>query len=186
MTAVPEVATTLNDLLAQQQALMHSITRVLDNFKKLGKNNYTAAKVRARIANTKNVWTQCLRVHSALLQAIPEAKRSAFDYFKRELFDQAEDIHLATLDYMAECLEELAPTPPLMTANQVPDAAYSHGSSASSFSLSHLPPINILLRKVRRVGDVPRSLHVPHYKQSRSFCVRANAFSVVKPNRASA
>ncbi|XP_024890929.1 uncharacterized protein LOC112466832 [Temnothorax curvispinosus] len=136
MTAVPEVATTTNDLLAQQQALMHSITRALDNFKKLGKNNYTAAKVRARIASTKEVWTQCLRVHSALLQAIPEAKRSTLDYFKNKLFDQAEEIHLTTLDYMAECLEELAPLPPLMTAN-------SHGSSASSFSLSHLPPNNI-------------------------------------------
>ncbi|XP_071575751.1 uncharacterized protein [Temnothorax nylanderi] len=143
MTAVPEVATTMNDLLAEQQALIHSITRALDNFKKLGKNNYTAAMVRARIASTKEVWTQCLRVHSALLQAIPEAKRSTLDYFKNKLFDQADEIHLKTLDYMAECLEELAPMPPLMSANQVPGAACSHGSSASSFSLLHLPPNNI-------------------------------------------
>ncbi|XP_071631892.1 uncharacterized protein [Temnothorax longispinosus] len=143
MTAVPEVSATINDLLAQQQALMHSITRALDNFKKLGRNNYTAAKVRARIASSKEVWTQCLRVHSALLQVIPEAKRSTFEYFQNELFDQAEDIHLTTLDYMAECLEALAPTPPPLTANQAPGAACGHRPSASSFSLAHLPPINI-------------------------------------------
>ncbi|XP_071578643.1 uncharacterized protein [Temnothorax nylanderi] len=143
MTAVPETAAAVNDLLAQQQALMHLITRALVNFKKIGRNNYTAPQVRARIASAKEIWSQCLRVHSSLLQAVPEAKRSALDYFKNGLFDQAEEIHLSTLDYMAEQLEELAPPPQHMASNPGPGAACSHGSSASSFSLSHLPPINI-------------------------------------------
>ncbi|XP_024878250.1 uncharacterized protein LOC112458723 [Temnothorax curvispinosus] len=99
----------MSELLVQQQALLHSISRSLENFKKIGKNNYTAAKIRSRITSLKETWLQCVQVNAQLLQACPEDNRAAFDYFKHHQFDAIEDIYQGTLDYMVECLEEIEP-----------------------------------------------------------------------------
>ncbi|XP_029155164.1 uncharacterized protein LOC114928246 [Nylanderia fulva] len=128
----------MSELISAQQALLHSVARSLDNFKKIGKNNLTSAKVRSRVSTLKETWSQCLQTHTALIHAIPEAKRETMDYFKKQQLDDYEDIYQNTLDYMAECLEAIEPT-----AN----ANSSFGSAVSkrdeSFSLSHLPPILI-------------------------------------------
>lgn len=130
----------MSELCQKQLSLFHSIARSLDNFKKIGKNKYTAAKIRSRVTSLKETWTQCLQNHAALLQAIPEDKRGAVAYFKDQLFDIHEDVYQDTLDYMAECLEDIEPPSDLKQSSR---RASSHGDSISSFSLSHLPPIKI-------------------------------------------
>jgi hypothetical protein len=99
----------MTDLLVKQYSLFYSISRSLENLKKIGKNNYSAAKIRSRMSVLKDTWTQCVQTHSLLLQAIPETKRESFDYFKNYLFDVHEDVYQDTLDYMTECLEEIEP-----------------------------------------------------------------------------
>ncbi|XP_067214160.1 uncharacterized protein [Linepithema humile] len=127
----------MSELLAKQQALFHSISRSLDNFRKVGKNNYTPAKIRSRVSALKETWAQCIETHSSLLQAVPEAKRESVDYFRSQLFDTHEDVYQETLDYMAERLEKIEPPMTSTSAN------HRASESSSAFSLSHLPPISI-------------------------------------------
>jgi hypothetical protein len=127
----------MSDILEKQLALFHSIVRSLDNFKKIGKNNYTPAKIRSRITTVKETWERCIQVHASLNQAVPEAKRETIEYFQKQLFDAHEDVYQSTLDHMTECLEDIEP---LVSANPL---SHRQCESHTAFSLSHLPPINI-------------------------------------------
>lgn len=133
---------TSQELLAKQQSLFHSIARSLDNFKKIGRNNYTGAKIRSRMAALKETWSQCQQVHAALLLGVQGAHREAISYFKEQQYDVHEDSYQATLDHMTECLEEIEPAVSL-NSHISSGPAHARCGSSSSFSLSHLPPITI-------------------------------------------
>jgi len=62
----------MTDLLSKQQLVQRSIERALDNFKKVGRANLTAAKIRFRINALKNNWTQFREEHVLLLTTMPE------------------------------------------------------------------------------------------------------------------
>ena len=129
----------MSEHFVHQQQLQHSIERYLDNFKKIGRNNLTPAKVRSRISQLEKLWTQYSNGHTEVSQRIPEATRSSFTYFRENHFDSTFAAYHNALDHMAEILEELEP---VVSPN-------SHLSStrlpaeASAFSLSHLPPIKL-------------------------------------------
>jgi len=129
----------MSELLAKQQTMLHTIAKALPNFKKLGRNNYTPAKIRSRLGALKDAWAQCVTDHAALMQFYPETKRREVAYFEQKEFDDHEDLYQAALDYMTECLEELEPASP---AAQLASSTYRFADSAS-FSVSHLPPIKI-------------------------------------------
>ncbi|XP_039302764.1 uncharacterized protein LOC120357109 [Solenopsis invicta] len=125
---------------AKHQMNLHSVARALTNFKKVGKNNYSAALIRSRIATLKDNWTLCGEGHAALLTAFPPDKRKDIPYFEDLEFERHEDHFQEALDYMTECLEELEPLP----LNSTPLASHSSRCcSTVDRSLSHLPPINI-------------------------------------------
>jgi len=132
----------MTDLLIKQHSLFHSVARSLENFKKIGKNNYSAAKIRSRMFALKETWTQCIQTHSLLLQAVQETKRESIDYFTNQSFDVHEDIYQETLDYMTECLEEIEPIVNSHSSN------HRKCESASAFSLG----------QVRGLGELSRSL----------------------------
>lgn len=120
--------------------LKRSIERALDNFKKLGKANYTAAKIRSRLSNLKENWGQFRTGHAFLLSVTPAKEKASMDYFREELFENTEDIFATTQDYMTECLEEIEP-------------CVSHNSSfnqsvlrsePNTISSSHMPKIQLL------------------------------------------
>lgn len=54
---------------------------------------------------------QCIQNYAVLLNGILEEKRKDVAYFKDQMFNKYEDVYQDTLDYMAECLEEIK-TPP--------------------------------------------------------------------------
>lgn len=127
------------ELFAIQQRLMRSLERALDNFKKLGRNNYTPAKIRIRMASLKDVWNQIQEMHDRLHIAIPSADRAALEYYREEAFERAEETFQAALDHMAEWLEELEP---VVSANQSLTSAPAR-YDAPTFSSAHLPPIRL-------------------------------------------
>lgn len=128
------------NLFAQQEVSIHSISRSLDNFKKLGKNNYTIAKIQARERSLKETWTTFVRTHAVLLQAVPVGQRESHVYFRDQYLDQIEETYQGTLDYMADCMEDINLT---VRSNQDSQSAGVHNCSGSSLALSNLPPINI-------------------------------------------
>ncbi|XP_039309927.1 uncharacterized protein LOC120358745 [Solenopsis invicta] len=129
----------MEELVAMQQIALQTVAKALSNFKKIGKPNYTPAKIRSRITALKEAWTQCTNRHAALLQVVPADERSKSTYFTQDDYGKHEELYLMALDYMNECLEELEP--PVSTS---PLASSSHHFCAPApVSLQHLPPINI-------------------------------------------
>lgn len=59
----------MNEILQKQMIFQRSIERALENFKKLGRANITAAKIRTRIAALKDNWTHYQNGHALLLAA---------------------------------------------------------------------------------------------------------------------
>ncbi|XP_011879464.1 PREDICTED: uncharacterized protein LOC105568410, partial [Vollenhovia emeryi] len=129
----------MSERMAKQRLLQRSIERAMDNFKKIGRNNLTPAKIRTRIASLKEAWAQYQEGHATLTQVTPAATQATLDYFTQGQFESTEDVFTTTWEYMAELLEEMEPivSPnPSTSASRFP-------SEASAFSLSHLPPIKL-------------------------------------------
>lgn len=126
--------------LEKQLHLLRTVDRALDNFKKIGRNNLTPAKIRNRMTALKEIWTQIQSEHLALKHIIPAANQPLVEYFKENQYETYEEIYQNTCDYMAECLEEIDP---YVSPNQSFDQGHQHLISTSSFSLSHLPPIKL-------------------------------------------
>ncbi|XP_029165367.1 uncharacterized protein LOC114936359 [Nylanderia fulva] len=129
----------MEEALANQQTACYSVARALDNFKKIGRSNLTAAKIRSRMTSLQDTWTQCVRNHATLLQLVPDEKQFSIHYFKKETFAFHEDLYQAAMDYMNECLEELVPVVSRETSF---NASFAHTDSAS-LSVKHLPPIKL-------------------------------------------
>ncbi|XP_070162567.1 uncharacterized protein [Polyergus mexicanus] len=122
-----------------QQQLQYTIDRYLENFKKIGRNNLTPAKMRSRISQLEKYWNQFFNGHTDLAQRIPEATRSSFAYFKDKQFDSTSAAYQTAMDHMAEILEEMEP---VVSPHPSLSSTRLH-ADASAFSLSHLPPIKL-------------------------------------------
>ncbi|KMQ89514.1 hypothetical protein RF55_10851 [Lasius niger] len=99
----------MSEALAKQMLLQRSIERSLDNFKKIGRNNLTAAKIRSRISSLKDLWNPYQEGHAILIKTTPTSAKATLEYFKDEQFEATEDVYNTTMDFMADCLEELEP-----------------------------------------------------------------------------
>ena len=132
----------MNDLLAEQSELLRMIARTSENFRKFGKNNYTAARIHSRIATVKETWTKCIRGHAILCSKVPEKDRASHPYFQQNQLEVYEEHYHAALDLMQEWLEELEP---LVSQHSTSSSDSLHGSSHASpaLSLRHLPPIKL-------------------------------------------
>jgi len=115
-----------------------SSSRALDNFKKIRRSNYTVAKIRSRMTSFKDTWNQCLQSHAAVFQAYLSTRREKIEYFQENQLDIHADLYQITMDYMAECLEELEQS---VSPNQ--SLNNSTHSDNSSLSLRHLPAIQL-------------------------------------------
>lgn len=130
----------MTEVLDKQQQLLRTVDRALDNFKKIGKSNLTPAKMRNRIGALKEVWAQIQNGDFTLRNSISAANRQSLKYFKEDHYEVYEEIYLTTLNYMAECLEEVDP---YVSPNQSYEQERQPTGTTSAFSLSHLPPIKL-------------------------------------------
>ena len=92
----------MNEDIVQQEALFRIVHRALTNFKKYGQPNYTAAKIRARIASLKETWNKCIVGHAALLSTYSREQRATIDYFKTDKLEEHEDDYQIAQDLMHE------------------------------------------------------------------------------------
>ncbi|XP_070527376.1 uncharacterized protein [Cardiocondyla obscurior] len=99
----------MGDLLIGQGVTRRSIERTLINFKKLGRDNITAAKVRSRIASLQESWTRFQDAHVQLLRSTPEQDLQKLDYFRNQEFEATEEAYQTTRDALTDFLEEMEP-----------------------------------------------------------------------------
>ncbi|XP_071576355.1 uncharacterized protein [Temnothorax nylanderi] len=124
----------------EQRARFRSVANALDNFKKFGRNNYTAAKIHSRISSLKETWTKCVQGHALLLHAHPHGK-SEHPYFNDDQLEAHEEIYQSTLDFMTDWLEELEPC--VSPNRSLEHSSFFHRPDPTSLSLKHLPPIQM-------------------------------------------
>lgn len=129
----------MTDALDTQQQRMRTVERALVNLRKVGKPNLTAAKIRSRITQLKDTWTQIESAHVALKRTISATSQASLDYFRENHYEKCEEVYLDALNEMAERLEELEP---YVSPNQSFVGQPRTGLS-SVISLSHLPPISL-------------------------------------------
>ncbi|XP_011883991.1 PREDICTED: uncharacterized protein LOC105571130 [Vollenhovia emeryi] len=131
----------MSEQFIKQTELLRVLSRSADNFKKVGRNNYTAAKVRSRIASVKETWNHCLHGHAVLLSLVPQKDRAQFEYFQEDQLKNHEEIYQATLDLMNEWLEEIEP--PVSPHHSTALNQSIPRNETSALSLQHLPPIKL-------------------------------------------
>ncbi|XP_070518860.1 uncharacterized protein [Cardiocondyla obscurior] len=126
-------------LLARQLFVQRSITRALDNVRKLGKANFTAAKLRSRLDTLHENWTQFQEGHLRLLEGTTEVEREEIDYFRDQNFEVTEEVYQSTKDTLSEWLEGVEPPP---TSQSLMQSTCSQ-ADATSLALTHMPPISL-------------------------------------------
>lgn len=92
----------MQDLLIEQSVIIASMTRVLPNFKKIGKANVTPYKAKNRLDYLEALWEKCQRLNVRLLQVSTAEEQHTVGYFTAEEFFAAEDEYHATADYLAD------------------------------------------------------------------------------------
>ncbi|XP_077263140.1 uncharacterized protein LOC143898010 [Temnothorax americanus] len=125
-------------LLAEQQDVIRSIERTIENYKKMAMKLRTPAVTRSRLVILKERWTQCQTLNAEIKTAATTEQRTALPYFVEDEFSAAEDTYLEAADFLAQALDEM----------EKPVTTYSHNIHSSTISESNpvaipLPRINL-------------------------------------------
>lgn len=129
----------MSDLMPKQMELQGVIERSLTNFKKIGRQNLTPAKVRSRMASLKETWMMYLNGHAAVTKATSAEDKANSDYFVLDQFEATEELYQMSLDFMAERLEELQPP---VSPTSLHDSSNVSAHPVASANL-HLPSIKL-------------------------------------------
>lgn len=111
------MATTFQDLLLEQRFTIQMIARILLNYRKLGKDKFTAVKTRNRIDELEKLWTECKALHVRIRQAAATQEMQRQAYFMQNEFDEATVEYESSMDWLMELLNKL--TAGNSTAQQV-------------------------------------------------------------------
>lgn len=122
----------------KQFRLQRLIERTLENYKKVGRGNLTASRIRSRISSFKEIWVQYQEGHDVLSRIVLPEDRKKHDYFVNMHFEATKETYQQTLDTMSEQLKIFEP---YITPNQSHD--HSQVFQNSSVPLTHLPPIDL-------------------------------------------
>lgn len=99
----------MEGLLAEQRVTLKSITRALENFKKIGKDNLTYGIVRNRLQKLKDDYVRYEHTHAKVLALANEDCVATNKYFTEDRFAACEAAYFAASDYMADWEAQLEP-----------------------------------------------------------------------------
>ncbi|XP_076301442.1 uncharacterized protein LOC143219323 [Lasioglossum baleicum] len=138
-------ATTMGDLktlLRQQIDAFRVVERALENFKKIGKTNLTAATIRNRMLKLSESFAECKLINKELAAVATDADRSKLDYFINDRYLELNEIYVRTSDFMADALSKWELTsqePPVAATAITPATPASHLDDAGN----RLPTMNL-------------------------------------------
>ncbi|XP_029172429.1 uncharacterized protein LOC114941586 [Nylanderia fulva] len=131
----------MEGLLAEQKVTLKSITRSLENFKKIGKDNLTYGIVRSRLQKLKDDYARYEHTHAKVLALATEDFVATHKYFTEDRFSACEAAYYTASDYMAEWEAQLEPQ---ATSTPEPSSIVSHRQNAfTSRSAFQLPRISL-------------------------------------------
>ncbi|XP_011688528.1 PREDICTED: uncharacterized protein LOC105450410 [Wasmannia auropunctata] len=177
----------MDNLLVQQQVAMRVVERALDNFKKVGRANYTCGGVRNRILNLNSAYAHCEQLHAQLISVAALEGREAEEYFLENRFEKMEDVYYTSSDYMANILAELEPPPssPGLSVSQAQPA--TSGKISSNLPLLSLPKFSGELSEWESFRDQFRAIVIDNNDLSNvsrmhylSSCLKDEARNVLR------
>ncbi|CAK9814053.1 hypothetical protein ANTPLA_LOCUS8051 [Anthophora plagiata] len=129
----------MESALLRQQMLKHTIERALANFKKVGRESQTPAKIQTRISALHTAWQQFQDGHVAVASLTSDDLKATTAYFQEDHISLVEDCYLVTLEFMNDRLAQL-------TTRETPNTSALDTSTRPDHqakSRPSLPPIEL-------------------------------------------
>jgi len=126
-----------DELMHKQSTTINSVTRAISNFKKLGQAKMTYAVTKIRMETLKEKFEQCCDLDAKLNARADPKEKNTHPYFTDRVFTECEENYETALDYFAEVLHELSPSP------ATPSANVSHSHACPSNTTLNLPKVSL-------------------------------------------
>ncbi|XP_076301820.1 uncharacterized protein LOC143219898 [Lasioglossum baleicum] len=99
------------EAIESQLQTKRAIERSLLNLRKLGKEKWTKATLRTRIAHLQDHWQKFNTGNDRVCSIIPPADQTKIPYFSENQFEETEETYLETLAFMTSQLDDLTSVP---------------------------------------------------------------------------
>ncbi|XP_071580176.1 uncharacterized protein [Temnothorax nylanderi] len=151
----------MEELMAQQKVTIHAIERALDNFKKIGKANYTIGVVRNRLQQVNDHFARLERLHGQIMAAASNEFIMTDRYFTEDRFHKFEAVFLTASDYMAEWMSRLESPPPSQESStgEASDAIRNLALTDANFKIAWKLLLSRYDNRRRLVHDHLHALH---------------------------
>ncbi|XP_076301966.1 uncharacterized protein LOC143220111 [Lasioglossum baleicum] len=126
----------MEELLKEQELVVRGITRILPNYKKMGKENFSKATAEERLRRLRVEWERCQQVHLRLEVKATALDRETRPYFREGHFDRAEEAFEHASDFFCEFLE--ARKVPTETSVGAPTVSETDESESNSTKLTRI------------------------------------------------
>lgn len=129
------------DLLIEQRITIGQIQRIVPNYRKNGKDKFSAYKTRTRIDSLQQLWQKCVELNVRLHQTVTSEERND-DYLKNTEFINAEADYEEASDVLLELLASQEKVTPSGSTPKVANSTMSE-EGAGNFSTFALPRVTI-------------------------------------------
>lgn len=96
------MSTTFQNVFFEQRFMIQLISRVVSNYRKCGKDKFTAVNTRSRIAELEKTWADCKTLHVRLQQVATSEEVQRNPYFVQQEFFEAETEYFESMDVLTE------------------------------------------------------------------------------------
>ncbi|XP_043474987.1 uncharacterized protein LOC122506733, partial [Leptopilina heterotoma] len=128
----------MDELILEQEVNISAVERALVNFRKRSEDQITLELVEGRRQYLLTAWNACQRVDLKIIKAAHGSDKSLIPYFFNDIFVQAEDVYLNTLDTFNELIGKLKKEQLILYRNST-----SSNSSLDSSKIAKLPRIEL-------------------------------------------
>ncbi|XP_071574714.1 uncharacterized protein [Temnothorax nylanderi] len=122
--------------LREQRVTIGLISRTVENFKKVGQKNFTAAIIRNRQQILKEHWSRCQRLHVNIDAGATPEDREKEPYFVDDEFLTAEEVYMAASDFLSEALEKF--TKPVANSTSINDSSITTENNSTMIQLPRI------------------------------------------------
>lgn len=122
------------------------MSRLIDNYKKMGQSKFSVAKAQARLLTLRDLWTRCQEVHIKIVKLVPDEQRSSTLYFVNEVFLDAEMLQEEVADFFHDHIDQISPaatSSPLLTTDSNATTIHMVQGDTTTTKRTTLPRIQL-------------------------------------------
>ena len=139
----------LDKLTCEFTTASSSMSRLLTNVKKVGKNNLTVGLLQSRLDTLRAKWTECESTDVRIKLLVSTEQQKAFPYFANNEFLKSETVYWEVSDYITNAIHERV-KPVITNTMSVANGTLYDVSQNNSITLPKIP-LPIFYRVVHRL-----------------------------------